>query len=221
MGMLAENQLRMDAARLTMCVFVGCLLPGMTTMGTVGRWSNVAALFVTLSFHIATEIYALQNVNNSKVQCEAGPWGVVLLLSASSLLLLLRAVIFSGKLMRSLLSKEVSGRLENQGVEWKTLRSEVMKSWAAARAWKMGYFVLSLFSSGAGMIVTICVVIMDIKAGFRSSLLHQNNERGNLTFYLHPQCIFIFVGWILMLCRWLRGRFIVKIILIKIFALLY
>ncbi|GLJ14115.1 hypothetical protein SUGI_0226400 [Cryptomeria japonica] len=51
---LVDNQLRMDAARLTMCVFVGCLLPGMAMAGTEGRLSSVAALFVSLSFHIAT-----------------------------------------------------------------------------------------------------------------------------------------------------------------------
>ncbi|GLJ13579.1 hypothetical protein SUGI_0215720 [Cryptomeria japonica] len=89
----------MDATRLTICVFVGCLLPGMATVGTVGRWSNAAALFVTLFFHIATKIYALQNINNSLVQSEAGPWfmssGVVLLVGASSLLVLLGVVILS------------------------------------------------------------------------------------------------------------------------------
>ncbi|GLJ13506.1 hypothetical protein SUGI_0214010 [Cryptomeria japonica] len=207
MQVLVDNQMRMDAGRLTMCVFVGCLLPGMATVGSVGRWSSVAALFVSLIFHIATEIYALQNVNDPKLQSESGPWfvssGLVLLLGASSLLFLLGAVILSGKITRDDRRPDadifVNG--DDQG---KALRREAMKSWVAVRAWKTKYFVLSsLFSPGAGVIVTICVVVMAAKVGCRSSLLHHNNGGGNLTFYL--QCIFILVGWILMLCRWFKA----------------
>ncbi|GLJ14728.1 hypothetical protein SUGI_0238700 [Cryptomeria japonica] len=61
-----------------MCVFVGCLLPEMAMAGTDGRWSNAAALFVTLLFHIVTEIYALQNVNNSKIQRETSLTGTLI-----------------------------------------------------------------------------------------------------------------------------------------------
>ncbi|GLJ13423.1 hypothetical protein SUGI_0211970 [Cryptomeria japonica] len=144
----------MDAARLTMCVFVGCLLPGMAMAGTQGRCSNIAALFVSLSFHIATEIYALQNANNSIVQREAGPWfissGALLLLGASSLLLLLGSVILSGKLARDGvrygISQVLSKDVENEGGKWEKLRSEVMKSWVAARTWKtwLLYYQLSV-----------------------------------------------------------------------------
>ncbi|GLJ13403.1 hypothetical protein SUGI_0211540 [Cryptomeria japonica] len=177
---LVDNQLRMDAARLTMCVFVRCLLPGMATVGILGRWSNVAALFLTLAFHIATEIYALQNVNNSLVQSEAGPWfiasGVVLLVGASSLLLLLGAVILSGKFFREF-TRPDDIDVQSQGVEWKMLRSEVMESSVAARAWKTHYFIISsMYSPGAGMMVTICVVAVKMRC--RSSLFHRNNNGG-------------------------------------------
>ncbi|GLJ14727.1 hypothetical protein SUGI_0238660 [Cryptomeria japonica] len=210
--MLVENQLVMDAARLTMCVFVGCLLPGMAMAGTEGRWSNVAALFLTLFFQIATEIYALQNANNSQIKRKAGLWfvssGGLLLLGASSLLLLLGAVILSGKLMHDfvgpMVSKILSKHLKKEGDRWENFRNEVMKSWVAARAWKTWYFICSsLCSPGAGMIVTICIVVMGAKVGCRSSLLHLNNGGNNLTFYL--QGVFIFIGWILMLCRWFKA----------------
>ncbi|GLJ13422.1 hypothetical protein SUGI_0211950 [Cryptomeria japonica] len=210
--LLVSEQLKMDVARLTMCVFVGCLLPGMAMAGTQGRWSNIAALFVSLSFHIATEIYVLQNANNYIVQREAGPWfissGALLLLGASSLLLLLGSVILSGKLARDGvrygISQVLSKDVENEGDRWEKLRSEMMKSWVAARAWKTRYFITSsAFSPGAGMIVTICIAFMTAKLRCRLSLLH-NNERGNLLiFYL--QCIFILVGWILMLWRWFKA----------------
>ena len=104
----------------------------------------MAALFVTLLFHIVTEIYALQNANDTEIQKEAGPWfvssGGLLLLGASSLLLLLGVVILSGKLMRGYVSPIVSTILSKdvakEGDRWKSYRNEVMKSWVAVRAWK-------------------------------------------------------------------------------------
>ncbi|GLJ45344.1 hypothetical protein SUGI_0954440 [Cryptomeria japonica] len=208
---LVDNQLRMDVARLTMCVFVGCLLPALALTGSEGSWSNVAALFVSLSFHISTEIYALQNGNNSKVEKEARPWflssGVLLLLGASSLLLLLGLLIMCGKIESLVFSHDIPEMLfkhvENDGSRWETFRDEVMKSWVAARTWKTCYFIYSsAFSPGAGTIVTICVVVMAAKVACRSSLLHYNNGGGNLAFYL--QCTFILIGWILVLCRWFK-----------------
>ncbi|GLJ14726.1 hypothetical protein SUGI_0238640 [Cryptomeria japonica] len=184
----------------------------MAMAGTEGRWSNVAALFVTLLFHIVTEIYALQNANDSKIQNEAGPWfvssGGLLLLGASSLLLLLGVVILSGKLMRDYVSpivnKILSKDVAKEGDSWKRFRNEVMKSWVAVCVWKTWYFIWnSLCSPGAGMLITICVVVMGAKVGCRSFFLHCNDERGNLTFFL--QCKFILVEWILMLYRWFEA----------------
>ncbi|GLJ13446.1 hypothetical protein SUGI_0212500 [Cryptomeria japonica] len=77
LDVLVHNQLRMDVARLTLCVFVGCILPGMAMEGAEGRWSSLAALFVSLSFHIGTEIYALHNANNSILEREAVPCQLV------------------------------------------------------------------------------------------------------------------------------------------------
>ncbi|XP_059063245.1 uncharacterized protein LOC131856063 [Cryptomeria japonica] len=210
---LVNNQLRLDAARLTACVFVGCILPGMAMAGTQGGWSNIAALFLILSFHTATEIYALQNVKTSKVEAEAGQWfvssGVILLLGVSSLLLLLGTVMLSGKYQRQYISRDISeiesdefGEWEEEEDRWEKFRSEVMKLWVSARRWKTGYFLWSsLYSPGVGMIVTICVVVMMGKVAC-GSFLH-NNGGGNLIFYL--QCIFILLGWILMLFRWFKA----------------
>ncbi|GLJ51537.1 hypothetical protein SUGI_1095410 [Cryptomeria japonica] len=206
---LVNNQLRTDAARLTMCVFVGCILPGVAIAGTEGRWSSVAALFVSLCFHVATEIYALHNANTATVEREAGPWfvssGVLLSLAASSLLFLLGTVMLVCKIGRrsnrydtlAILSQDE----ENEDNRWETLRIRVMKSWVVVRGWKTDYCLInSLFTPGAGTIVTTCVVVMVVKVAYRSSLLHHNNGGSNLTFYL--QCIFILVGWIVMLSRW-------------------
>ncbi|GLJ13504.1 hypothetical protein SUGI_0213990 [Cryptomeria japonica] len=141
MHVLVDNQMRMDAARLTMCVFVGSLLPGMATAGT--------------------------NVNDPKLQSEAGPRfvssGLVLLLGASSLLFLLVAVILSGKFVCDGVRPNAD-IFVNEDDEGKALRREAMKSWVAVRAWKTWYFQLSsAFSPGAGVIVTICVAVMAAK----------------------------------------------------------
>ncbi|GLJ13426.1 hypothetical protein SUGI_0212020 [Cryptomeria japonica] len=211
---LVQKQLKIDAARLTMCVFVGCLLPEMAMAGTQGRWSNVAALFVSLSFHIATEIYALQNANDSgHVEREAGPWfissGVLLLVGALSLILLLGAVMLAGKLSRDRVRWNPPQILPGDDVEneedaWETFRRRVIESWIRSRTWKTWYFVSSSeYSAGAGMIVTFCVAVMTAKVVCRSSLLRQNNGGGNLTFFL--QCVFIILGWMLMLYRWFKA----------------
>ncbi|GLJ13411.1 hypothetical protein SUGI_0211680 [Cryptomeria japonica] len=193
LGVLVDDQLKMDAARLTMCVFLGCLLPGMAMAGTNGRWSNIAALFLSLSFHIGTEIYAMQNHNGSEVGRESGLWfvssGLLLLVGASSLLLLLGAVILSGKLahdgVRSDIVEKLGKDVENEGFKQGSLRSEVMESWVAVRAWKTLYFLSSsAFSPGAAMIVTICVAFMAAKMDqdgaflcnfFRERKIRKNN----------------------------------------------
>ncbi|GLJ13444.1 hypothetical protein SUGI_0212460 [Cryptomeria japonica] len=102
---------------------------------------------------------------------------------------------------------KIFGRLsedaENEGVRWESLNKQVMKSWFVVRKSKTFCFVFNAaLSPGGGMIVTICVAFMATKVGC-SSLLHQNDEGGNLTFYV--QCIFILVGWILMLWRWFKA----------------
>ncbi|GLJ13449.1 hypothetical protein SUGI_0212570 [Cryptomeria japonica] len=212
LAVLVDKELRVDAARLTTCVFVGCILPGIAMAGTQGKWSNVAALFVSLSFHIASEIYALQNGKNSKVERKEAPWflssGVLLLVGASSLLLLLGGVMLTAKMGRHMepdyISQVLSKDGEIEGDKWETLRRKVIDSWLAVRAWKTGYFVCnSAFSPGAGTIVTICVAVMGSKVACHSSLLHHDIGGGNLTFYL--QCVFILMGWVLMLCRWFKA----------------
>ncbi|GLJ13425.1 hypothetical protein SUGI_0212010 [Cryptomeria japonica] len=211
--LLVRKQLGMDAARLTMCVFVGCLLPEMAMAGTQGKWSNVATLFLSFSFHIATEIYALENASDATVEKEAGPWfmssGALLLVGATSLLLLLGAVILSGKLERDWVRwyphQILPGDdVENEQDAWDSFRRRVMESWIRSRAWKTWYFVSSSkYSPGVGMIVTVCVAVMAAKVAFRSSLLRHKNGGGNLTFFL--QCVFILLGWILMLYRWFKA----------------
>lgn len=58
---LLNKQLSADVARLVFCTFLGRVLPGVAFHGSGGRWSNIAALAVSLCMHMATEVYVLQN----------------------------------------------------------------------------------------------------------------------------------------------------------------
>ncbi|GLJ13247.1 hypothetical protein SUGI_0208710 [Cryptomeria japonica] len=91
-----------------------------------------------------------------------------------------------GKIVRDqrlgIVEKNSEDDVENQGEKWRS-ESELLKSWVAARQWKVDYFVWSsMFSPGAAMIVTICVAIVAAKVGCRSS---------NLPFYLQSMSLLL------------------------------
>ncbi|GLJ11038.1 hypothetical protein SUGI_0141070 [Cryptomeria japonica] len=54
-GKLMGKQLSVDSARVTLCVFVGYLLPGLSTTAYRGVWTTMAALLVSLVYHISVE----------------------------------------------------------------------------------------------------------------------------------------------------------------------
>ncbi|GLJ17765.1 hypothetical protein SUGI_0310100 [Cryptomeria japonica] len=58
-AMLFSNHLLIDSGRLTICVFMGYLLPGMARSGSGGDWGDIFALAISLFTDIVSELYFL------------------------------------------------------------------------------------------------------------------------------------------------------------------
>lgn len=222
---LFKKQLGIDSSRLTLCVFLAYVLPGMPLAGSAERLANVAALVVSLFFHIATEVYTLQKVGNTS---EGGWWFIssstTLSMGATCLALYLALAILSGKFIRDETTSDISDMYRHihlgnggDGDRWKNFKGEMLKLWLTTHAWQKRYALLSPgLTPGVGGILTVCIAVMGAKVACRRSDL----VGLELTFYLH--CIFILIGWSVILRRWflaLRSKFEVAVALSPFMAL--
>ncbi|GLJ11031.1 hypothetical protein SUGI_0140870 [Cryptomeria japonica] len=208
---LRVKQLSIDSARLTLCVFVGYLLPGMATTEYAGLWTTIAALLVSLITHIFIEFFIVVQsyVTGNVIKVGNNSWvwlivsGVLLLLVLLPFFICMVIAISVGKYYRDNLSRRIAAILGNNdnsdGMEWENMREEMMKSWIVARVSQPEYMLTrSPFSAGVGVLVTICVAFFGAKVVWFRSVL---NQRFGL---FVVQYIFILVVWIVILYRWLR-----------------
>ncbi|GLJ39034.1 hypothetical protein SUGI_0795680 [Cryptomeria japonica] len=213
---LLKNQLSVDNDRLVFCTFLACVLPGVAFHSSGGRWSNIAALAVSLCLHMSTEIYVLQNVNDPAFRNGGRAMfissSVLLLVAAISLVLYIGLAIINCKFTRDRLNhkiaKMVKGRVESQMPKENlkrmldTEKFYVFKYWAIVRGCQQEFWLVSsAFSPAVLMIVTTCVAMVVAKAISPQSLLHHesnNSVRWTLCF----QCVFILTGWAILIWRW-------------------
>ncbi|GLJ39033.1 hypothetical protein SUGI_0795660 [Cryptomeria japonica] len=213
---LVNNQLSIDSARLVLCTFLACVLPGVAFHSSGGRCSNIAALAVSLSLHMATEIYLLENVNDPAFRNGGRTMfissSVLLLVAAISLVLYIGLAIINCKFTRDRLNhkiaKMVEGTVQSKILKGKlkskmlvTNKFDAFKYWAIVRGCQQEFWLVSsAFSPAVLMVVTTCVAVVVAKAISRQSLLHNinNSVRWTLCF----QCVFILTGWAIVIWRW-------------------
>ncbi|GLJ08568.1 hypothetical protein SUGI_0091540 [Cryptomeria japonica] len=172
---LVSKQLSIYSSRLVLFVFVGYLVPDLAS--TNAFWTNIAALFTTLSIHIAIELsvalHSLDSETDKVVKNPSGTW----LISSVGFLLAVESP-------------------ENNNESWDTCRSEMIKSWIIARVSQPEYvLVRSFFSLEVACLVTVNVVFMGIKVIYLRSQLHGSSPLFTI------QCIFIILGWFMVSYR--------------------
>lgn len=206
--MLLSQQLSIDIARLVFCTFLGCVLPGVAFNGSAGRWSSIAAVAVSLCFHMATELYAVLNVHGSTFRNGGVMFissSVLLFVAAVSLVLYIGLAIINCKFARDRLSIRIpiilSGKIkakmldENEG--------EIFRWWAIVRGCQQEFWLVSsALTPAVLLIVTTCVAVVVAKVISQPSLFHPSNTSVTWSFCL--QCIFILTGWIILIWRWLK-----------------
>ncbi|GLJ08566.1 hypothetical protein SUGI_0091500 [Cryptomeria japonica] len=114
-----SNQVSIDISRLVLLVFVGYLVSNLAS--THGFWPNIAALFTSLSTHIAIEMsVALRSRVNEKdkvVKGQSGIWlivsGFVMLESIFLCVWLLGTAIVRGRFIRDNLGSRIPLALES------------------------------------------------------------------------------------------------------------
>ncbi|GLJ08560.1 hypothetical protein SUGI_0091320 [Cryptomeria japonica] len=181
---LVSSQLSVDSSRLVLLVFVGYLLSNLAS--TSGFWTNIAALFTSLSTHIAIELFvAFQSRVIEKdrvVKGETGIWvivsGMVLLESILFFSFAIWVAIIRGRFIRDNLGSRIPLALEslknnNETISWDTCKSEMLKSWIVARVCQPEYVLTrSEFSLLVLCLVTFNVLFMGVKVIFLRSQLH-------------------------------------------------
>ncbi|GLJ08717.1 hypothetical protein SUGI_0094310 [Cryptomeria japonica] len=225
-----DGQLSIDLSRLVLFVFVGYLLPGLASAARI--WSNIAALLISLSSHIAVELLAIQTYGKEKdkvVKGQSGIWLIayhyVLLSSILGLLFLLIWAIGSGRFIRDNLSSRILSVLpgsdnnlilripsllsgnDNNEVStwsWEAYESEILKSWIITCVCQPEYVLgRTMFSAGVGTVLTNCVGVFIAKVLCLRSQLH-----GSLPL-LTLQFVFIILVWFAVMYRcfswWLSG----------------
>ncbi|GLJ07996.1 hypothetical protein SUGI_0079260 [Cryptomeria japonica] len=210
---LVESQLSIDCARVTMCVFVGFLLPRMASASSGTRWSNILALLISISTHISTEVYVIHNAKDVRpLKEERVSWfigsGGVLLLSIIGLIVLLGYVVIAGKFISENLSRRIPHSLsedkysidedksENVEEAQKRFEYEILRTWVVTRVCQPEYVIArSMFSAATGGIVTCCVALFVVKVILLRSLV-------NRVPLFSLQCVFILIGWTFIFYRW-------------------
>lgn len=212
-----HNQLLIDTRRLALYVFMGYLVPFMANRN---KWLYIAAALVSLSMHIGSEFYTYTvfyatDMSESAKQVMAMQIGAWLIASGPAILVLMLgfgillfwAVSYS-RFARDGFSVRIPRILppiENKELSWAICKEEILKTWVVCRVCQPEYvLVRSPFSTAVALTTTFYVAFLGAKTLFLKSLL--NDRLPLFTF----QCVFIFIGWIVVLYRCFKSLFLFK-----------
>ncbi|GLJ14464.1 hypothetical protein SUGI_0233870 [Cryptomeria japonica] len=136
---------------------------------------------------------------------------VGILVSVIFLILFLVCAIVAGNTIRGVLSQRISAALSTEKIEnsSKSVEDEVFKSWIVARACRPEYVIArSVLISGAGMVVTLRIILSILKFNFvqyKSVVLLNDGldelRKARLVF----QYAFVLVGWTAVCWRWITA----------------
>lgn len=203
LSLLLHDQLLIDGGRLSICVFIGYLLPGMVGSRSENDLRLIAAFALGLFGQILTEV---RNVFHDKkifkgyirerTQETFFHWFIlstsVFFVSFIFLIFASCSTVLAGYTIRSILSKRIPVILggdemmvrggedpENQSTKdlktcWNDFETEIFKSWIVARASQPNYVISrSVVNSAAAQVVSLCVILSILKTRW----LHGNYDK--------------------------------------------
>ncbi|GLJ20477.1 hypothetical protein SUGI_0372500 [Cryptomeria japonica] len=158
------RQMSIDSSRLILLLFVGYVVPALASNQDI--WVNIAALCISLSTHIAIELYvALQSHVTGKQKVtngQSGIWlittGFFLLYSILGLFYVIVWAIVKGRLLRDNLGRRIDalfkidndnkcpidfGNVNTETSSWEKLQSEMLKAWIVVRVCQPEYVLRS------------------------------------------------------------------------------
>ncbi|GLJ20478.1 hypothetical protein SUGI_0372550 [Cryptomeria japonica] len=211
------RQMSIDSSRLVLLLSVGYVVPALASNQDI--WVNIAALCISLSTHIAIELYvSLQSHVTGKQKVtngQSGIWlittGFFLLYSILGLFYVIVWAIVKGRFLRDNLGSRIDalfkidndnkcpidfGNVNTETSSWEKLQSEMLKAWIVVRVCQPEYVLRrSLFSAALGAVVTFLVVFFGVKVIFLRSRL-----QGSFPMFT-IQCLFIILIWSIVLYR--------------------
>ncbi|GLJ15894.1 hypothetical protein SUGI_0262470 [Cryptomeria japonica] len=208
--------------RVAVCVFIGYLLPGMAAPGVI----TFVALAITICGQIAIEVllFLVQEHHIVHHQFKTLQWldysretmsmiksstiiNVILFICIIVLALLLGCTILASRTIHGLMRQRISAifldefQFSNErtvSISWNDFEDKVVCSWFVARVCQVDYVMSrSVLSSAVGLVVTICVVL-----SLLSNTVYNRFILKWLAEYF-PLFIFIIIGWVAIVWRWL------------------
>lgn len=182
------------------CVFIACLLPGFVSSRFRSVWANIGALVLSVVGHVLFDMYSSDEV-------WANVFNAILCTAITLLVLLSICAVLAGKTIRIIINKKLHSKVStcrNCG----NIGDHVLRCWILVRCSQPEYIMArSVLSSLAGLLVTVCVILMVVKWSLLgqidfdgSDTLLQLNE---ITFLI--QFAFVLVGWMVVSFRWLTA----------------
>ncbi|XP_057840108.2 uncharacterized protein LOC131050000 isoform X2 [Cryptomeria japonica] len=203
LSFLLHKQLLIDGGRLSICVFIGYILPGMVGSRSGYDLRLIAAFAICLFGQILSELHNLyddkktfKNYIRKRVH---ETYFHSFILSSSvfsvSIIFLICAsctTVFAGYTIRRILSKRIpvilggdemmvggSGDPEIQSSKdskksWNDFEEEIFKSWFVARVSQPNYVISrSVVNSASALVVSLCVILALVKTKWLHGNYHQ------------------------------------------------
>lgn len=219
--LLVEEQLLIDSRRVMMCVFIAYLLPGIVSRRLRSVWGDVGALALIVIAHMVYEAYFLLTYDEWEISrnyeeywaiYDLGPveWLIPSYIAVSLamilLVVLLSCAVIAGKSIRNTTSQKVPSVLSSccENRLCSNIKDHVLRSWIVVRASQPDYIMArSVFSAFAGVVVTVCDVLLVVKWICVALPVHYPFD---ITVYA-THFSFVVVGSIVVVIRWFTAVF--------------
>ena len=205
---ILNKQVVFCGERALLCVFVGVILPQISTSRAQRRLSDIFALLIivfTVYFHFIYELYVLILQGKKTVQEHqlssmlSFKLNFVIELMMLVLLISLIPVYGTSIRIRQFVAYKTPNTESALG-SWEEVEEQVLRSWITALTSQPEYIIArSIFSASTGFLVTVCVVLFAL-----ASLSHPH-PLGTGLIVLISQWSFISVGWVIVCWRWVTA----------------
>eukprot|EP01018_Ginkgo_biloba_P019875 Gb_08420 [translate_table: standard] len=224
-SVIHNNQLLILGGRVVMCVFMGNLLPSVARPRSRNLWSDMVALVISATValvHVSYEIYIIVIENRMKSRCAPIKFrwdyktisflvsNITIFVSIILLVLLLGCAALASKSIQDIVSQRIPVVLStakysqsNTQIWWRSIEEQAVKSWILARTCQPQYIIArSVLSSSTGFVVTICVTMFVFESMVNGYKTEKDGFDWSRIIALLLQCVFIFLGWLIICWRW-------------------
>ncbi|XP_057827740.2 uncharacterized protein LOC131039104 [Cryptomeria japonica] len=168
----ASQEIHVLSGRVSVCVLMGCLLPGVARPLSASLWSDMAALIISSSiflFQVSYEAQMLQSAFQHIDHCEIGKTEFYLMQFANAIIIVsiifLVLILGSGALASVTIPKIISPKIPvifsppnfHTQFGWEKVEEQVTKSWIVVRTSDPQYIITrSCLSSSVALIISAC-----------------------------------------------------------------